>query len=80
MVFIDRFDEKVQDMAWCDSVVCLEFSVAFEDERWTVSSGRLFCRNSPFFGGQFNHVVLGGGTWPSTLNWMIMLNNFDHST
>ena len=31
-VFGDRLDDKVQDVARSDSVVCVEFSVAFEQE------------------------------------------------
>ena len=33
MVFGDRFDDRVPDVAWPDSVVCLEFSMMpFEQE------------------------------------------------
>ena len=32
LVFGDRFDDKVQNVAWSDSVVCVEFSVAFKRE------------------------------------------------
>ena len=28
----DRFNQRVQDVTWPDSVVCLEFSVAFEQQ------------------------------------------------
>ena len=32
IVFGDRFDNRVQDVARPDSVVCLKFCVAFEQE------------------------------------------------
>ena len=32
MVFDDRFDNRVQDVAWPDSVMFLELSVVFEQE------------------------------------------------
>ena len=57
MVFGDRSDDRVQDVACPDSVVCLGFSVAFEQEidgvQWPAFLQELA------FGGHFNHVSGG---------------------
>ena len=47
MVLGDRFDDRVQGVAWPDSVVRLELFVSSSNKRLTVCSGRLGCRNSP---------------------------------
>ena len=76
-MFGGRSNDRVQDVAWPDSVVCLEFSVALEQKiggvQWAAFLQELT------FGGHFNHA-LGGGSWPSTLNWIIVSDDFDHST
>ena len=45
-MFGDRFNGRMQDVAWRDLVVCLEFSAAFEQGidgvQWPS-----FCKNSP---------------------------------
>ena len=46
MVFGGRFNDRVQDAGWSDSVVRVA-SVWPWNRRLTVSSRRLFCRNSP---------------------------------
>ena len=57
---------------------CLElFGVVFEQEidgiQWPALLQELT------LGGIFNHA-LGGGAWPSTLNWIMVSDNFEPST
>ena len=77
-MFGDRFDDRVPEVAWPYSVVRLElFGVAFEQEiggvQWPVLLQELTS------GGIFN-LTLWGGTWKSTLNWIMMSDDFEHST
>ena len=78
MVFGNRFDDRVQEVAWPDSVVRLELlGVVFEQEIDGVQWPSLLQEQT--FGGISNHA-LGGGTWPSALNWIIVSDDFEPST
>ena len=48
IVFGDRFGDRVQDVAWPDSVVCLGLSVAFEQEIDGVQWPALFLQELTF--------------------------------
>ena len=77
MVFSERFDDRVQAVAWPDSVVCLEFGDYFDQEidgvQWPAHLEQLT------FGGLFNQG-LGGATWPSTVNLVVVSDDFEHAT
>ena len=68
MVFGDRFDDRVQEVAWPDSVVRLEID-GVQGPAWRAGTLAVFS----------DHAV-GGGTWPSTLNWMMVSDDFEPST
>ena len=69
---------RVQEVAWPDSGVRLElFGVVFEREIDGVQWPALLQELN--FGGIFNHAF-GGGTWPSTLNWIMASDDFEYST
>ena len=78
MVFGDRFDDRVQEVAWPDSVVRLElFGAVFEQEIDGVQWPALLQELT--FGSIVNHAM-GGGTWPNTLNWIMVFDEFEPST
>ena len=49
------------------------------NKRLAVPSDRRFCRNSPLVVISTMYV-LRRGVWPSTLNWIIVSDDFEHST
>ena len=53
------------------------FGVVFEQEIDGIQWPAFL--QEPTFGGIFNHA-LGRGTWPSTLNWIIVSDDFEPST
>ena len=58
-------------------LVRLELGVVFQQEidgvQWPALLEELA------FGSLVNHA-LGGGTWPSPLNWIMVSDDFEHST
>ena len=64
LVIDDRFDDRIQKVAWPDSVVRLElFGVVFEQKEFEGVQWLALLQELTF-GGIFNHAL--GGTWPST--------------
>ena len=64
-------------MAWPASVVRLDWFGDLFEQRLTMPIGRLLLQEL-IFGGIFIHA-LGGGTWPSTLNWIMVPDDSEPS-
>ena len=79
-MFGDNFHDRVQEVGlirWYVWGFLELFGVVFEQEIDGVQWPALLRELT--LGGIFNHA-LGGGTWPSTLNWIMVSDDFEPST